>query len=153
MFVRELSADPLAWLASKLSDLPEVLKEAGVSADVAGPDDAGNSGAPSRTSWTRSSGWSARCGAVNWARLRRVPSRQRTGRLALAEPAGCGAFLLSHYGSHPLLLPALPRLILRRQAPEFDRDEPADERAGLRLNLPAVEPSSGEVASLVIARR
>ena len=40
VFVRELSADPIAWLASKLSDLPEVLKEAGVSADVAGPDDA-----------------------------------------------------------------------------------------------------------------
>jgi hypothetical protein len=40
VFVRELSADPIAWLASKLSGLPEVLKEAGVSADVAGPDDA-----------------------------------------------------------------------------------------------------------------
>ena len=40
VFVRELSADPIAWLASKLSDLPEVLKEAGLSADVAGPDDA-----------------------------------------------------------------------------------------------------------------
>jgi hypothetical protein len=40
VFVRELSADPIAWLATKLSDLPEVLKEAGVAADVAGPDDA-----------------------------------------------------------------------------------------------------------------
>ena len=40
MFVRELSADPIAWLATKLSDLPEVLKEAGVTAGVAGPDDA-----------------------------------------------------------------------------------------------------------------
>jgi hypothetical protein len=40
VFVRELSADPIAWLAVKLSDLPEVLKEAGVSADIAGPDDA-----------------------------------------------------------------------------------------------------------------
>ena len=40
VFVRELSADPIAWLATKLSDLPEVLKEAGVSADVAGPGDA-----------------------------------------------------------------------------------------------------------------
>ena len=40
VFVRELSADPIAWLAAKLSDLPEVLKEAGVSADVAGPGDA-----------------------------------------------------------------------------------------------------------------
>ncbi len=40
VFVRELSADPIAWLALKLSDLPEVLKEAGVSADVSGPDDA-----------------------------------------------------------------------------------------------------------------
>ena len=42
VFVRELSADPIAWLAAKLSDLPEVLKEAGVAADVAGPDDAEN---------------------------------------------------------------------------------------------------------------
>jgi hypothetical protein len=40
VFVRELSADPIGWLAVKLSDLPEVLKEAGVSADVAGPGDA-----------------------------------------------------------------------------------------------------------------
>ena len=42
VFVRELSADPIAWLAGKLSDLPEVLKEAGVAADMAGPDDAEN---------------------------------------------------------------------------------------------------------------
>ena len=40
VFVRELSADPIAWLAVKLSDLPEVLKEAGVSADIAAPGDA-----------------------------------------------------------------------------------------------------------------
>jgi hypothetical protein len=39
-FDRELSQDPIAWLAVKLSDLPGVLKDAGVSADVAGPDDA-----------------------------------------------------------------------------------------------------------------
>ena len=40
VFVRELSADPIAWLAGKLSDLPQVLKDAGVAADVAGQDDA-----------------------------------------------------------------------------------------------------------------
>ena len=40
VFVPELSQDPIAWLATKLSDLPGVLKEAGVSADVAGPGDA-----------------------------------------------------------------------------------------------------------------
>lgn len=40
VFVRELSADPLGWLGRKLSDLPEVLKEAGVSADIADPGDA-----------------------------------------------------------------------------------------------------------------
>ena len=40
VFERELSADPIGWLGRKLSDLPEVLKEAGVSADIAGPDDA-----------------------------------------------------------------------------------------------------------------
>ena len=42
VFVRELSADPIAWLAVKLSDLREVLKEAGVSADIAAPGDAEN---------------------------------------------------------------------------------------------------------------
>ena len=40
VFDRELSSDPIAWLATKLSDLPGVLKEAGVSPDVAGPEDA-----------------------------------------------------------------------------------------------------------------
>jgi hypothetical protein len=40
VFERDLSADPIGWLGRKLSDLPGVLKEAGVSADVAGPDDA-----------------------------------------------------------------------------------------------------------------
>jgi hypothetical protein len=40
VFVRELSEDPISWLAVKLSDLPGVLKEAGVAADVAGPEDA-----------------------------------------------------------------------------------------------------------------
>ena len=40
VFVRELSQDPIQWLAARLSDLPGVLKEAGVSADVAGPGDA-----------------------------------------------------------------------------------------------------------------
>src|SRR5258708_20703931 len=39
VFERELSADPIGWLRRKLSDLPEVLKEAGVSADLAAPDD------------------------------------------------------------------------------------------------------------------
>jgi hypothetical protein len=42
VFVSELSADPIAWLAGKLSDLPQVLKDAGVAADVAGLDDAEN---------------------------------------------------------------------------------------------------------------
>jgi hypothetical protein len=40
VFVPELSQDPISWLAVKLSDLPGVLKEAGVAADVAGPEDA-----------------------------------------------------------------------------------------------------------------
>jgi hypothetical protein len=40
VFVRELSQDPIQWLAAKLSDLPGVLKDAGVSADIASPDDA-----------------------------------------------------------------------------------------------------------------
>ena len=40
VFVRELSRDPIQWLATRLSDLPGVLKEAGVDADVAGPGDA-----------------------------------------------------------------------------------------------------------------
>jgi hypothetical protein len=40
VFARELSSDPIGWLGRKLSDLPELLKEAGVSADAAGADDA-----------------------------------------------------------------------------------------------------------------
>lgn len=40
VFVRELSADPIGWLGRKLSDLPGVLKDAGVSADLAAPGDA-----------------------------------------------------------------------------------------------------------------
>jgi hypothetical protein len=39
-FDRDLSRDPMQWLAVKLSDLPGVLKEAGVDADVASPEDA-----------------------------------------------------------------------------------------------------------------
>jgi hypothetical protein len=40
VFVRELSQDPIQWLAVRLSDLPGVLKEAGVAADVASAQDA-----------------------------------------------------------------------------------------------------------------
>ena len=39
-FDRDLSRDPMQWLAVKLSDLPGVLKEAGVDADVASLEDA-----------------------------------------------------------------------------------------------------------------
>jgi hypothetical protein len=40
VFVRELSADPLGWLAGRLADLDGVLAEAGFPAGTAGPDDA-----------------------------------------------------------------------------------------------------------------
>ncbi|QUQ65375.1 hypothetical protein [Kutzneria sp. CA-103260] len=40
VFTRELSADPLGWLAGKLADLDGVLAEAGFPADTVGPDDA-----------------------------------------------------------------------------------------------------------------
>jgi hypothetical protein len=40
VFVRELSADPLGWLAAKLADLDDLVATAGFPADVAGPDDA-----------------------------------------------------------------------------------------------------------------
>jgi len=40
VFVRELSADPLRWLAEKLSDLPDILAGAGFGPETAGPDDA-----------------------------------------------------------------------------------------------------------------
>lgn len=36
---RDLSRDPIQWLAVRLSDLPGVLKEAGVDTDVASPED------------------------------------------------------------------------------------------------------------------
>jgi hypothetical protein len=40
VFVRELSADPLGWLQQQLSDLPAVLKRAGVPEGTADPSDA-----------------------------------------------------------------------------------------------------------------
>jgi hypothetical protein len=40
VFLRELSADPLGWLAGQLADLPAVLDRAGVPQDVADPTDA-----------------------------------------------------------------------------------------------------------------
>ena len=39
-FLRELSADPLGWLAAQLADLPAVLERAGVPPEVADPSDA-----------------------------------------------------------------------------------------------------------------
>jgi hypothetical protein len=39
-FLRELSSDPLGWLAAQLADLPAVLDRAGVDQDVADPSDA-----------------------------------------------------------------------------------------------------------------
>jgi hypothetical protein len=39
-FLRELSADPLGWLAGQLADLPAILDRAGVPQDVADPSDA-----------------------------------------------------------------------------------------------------------------
>jgi hypothetical protein len=40
VFVRELSADPLGWLAGKLADLEALAVAAGFPADTVGPDDA-----------------------------------------------------------------------------------------------------------------
>jgi hypothetical protein len=40
VFARELSADPLGWLAAKLADLDDLVATAGFPADAAGPDDA-----------------------------------------------------------------------------------------------------------------
>jgi hypothetical protein len=40
VFVRELSADPLGWVAARLADLPGLLAEAQFPPDTAGPGDA-----------------------------------------------------------------------------------------------------------------
>src|SRR5579859_418679 len=40
VFLRELSADPLAWLGGKLADMDGILAEAGFPPDTAGPPDA-----------------------------------------------------------------------------------------------------------------
>jgi hypothetical protein len=40
VYVRELSADPLGWLAGQLADLDDLVATAGFPADAAGPDDA-----------------------------------------------------------------------------------------------------------------
>jgi hypothetical protein len=42
VFLRELSADPLGWLAGQLADLQGILDRAEVSQDVAEPSDAGS---------------------------------------------------------------------------------------------------------------
>jgi hypothetical protein len=42
VFLRELSADPLGWLAGELADLPGILDRAGVPQDTADPSDAGS---------------------------------------------------------------------------------------------------------------
>jgi hypothetical protein len=42
VFVRELSADPLGWVGSKLDDLPGLLKEAGLPEETAHPSDPEN---------------------------------------------------------------------------------------------------------------
>jgi hypothetical protein len=42
VFLRELSADPLGWLAGQLGDLPAVIEGAGMPQDVADPADAGS---------------------------------------------------------------------------------------------------------------
>jgi hypothetical protein len=39
-FLRELSSDPLGWLATQLADLPGILERAGLPAEVADPSDA-----------------------------------------------------------------------------------------------------------------
>jgi len=39
-FLRELSSDPLGWLAAQLADLPAILERAGVPSEVAAPSDA-----------------------------------------------------------------------------------------------------------------
>ncbi len=42
VFVRELSQDPLGWLAGQLADLPAILDRAGLPPDTADPADAGS---------------------------------------------------------------------------------------------------------------
>jgi hypothetical protein len=42
VFLKELSADPLGWLAGQLADLPAVLERGGAAQDVADPSDAQN---------------------------------------------------------------------------------------------------------------
>jgi hypothetical protein len=42
VFLRELSSDPLGWLAGQLADLPGILERAGVPQDIAAPSDAGS---------------------------------------------------------------------------------------------------------------
>ena len=87
VFVRELSADPIAWLALKLSDLPEVLKEAGVGADVAGPDDAEELRRAVPDILDTTERMLGRVHSGELGRPRRRSRRLRTGRLALADPA------------------------------------------------------------------
>ncbi|WP_449474821.1 hypothetical protein [Streptomyces abikoensis] len=94
VFVEELSADPLPWLAGKLSDVPALLKETGVppgeltEADAAGL----HAAVPEITDTVRrllERVWSGELGRRGRARLR--AGHQRADQLAVAPGAALAA--------------------------------------------------------------
>ncbi|MBV9450586.1 MAG: hypothetical protein JO345_32320 [Streptosporangiaceae bacterium] len=89
VFVRELSADPLGWLAGKLADLDGLLAEAGFPQDTAGPGDARDlrDAAPEIIDATRRLLDKVRAGELGNPPLAEVPAADRTAAGADGEPA------------------------------------------------------------------
>ena len=85
VFVRELSADPLGWLAGRLADLDDLVASAGFPADVAGPDDARHlrDAVPEIVDVTRR--------LLDRVRAGELGQPPRDAALAGAAPAGTGA--------------------------------------------------------------
>lgn len=76
VFAEELSADPLGWLDRKLSDLPELLKQAGMPAGTADDGDAAEL---------------ARCVPEILAAAGRLLGKVRSGELGQAPAGAAGA--------------------------------------------------------------
>ena len=123
VFDTELSADPLKWLAVKLSDLPELLKEVAGPADVAAPDDAKSLRRFVPEILDTTERMLGRVHSGELGRPRRRSRRLRAGRLALADPAhNCGC--------------RFPAYTARKTTPKIRRSAPRSRRR--RAGAPGV---------------
>lgn len=85
VFARELSADPLGWLAARLADLDGLLAEAGFPAEAVAPEDAGSlrAAAPEIVDVTRR--------LLERVRSGELGNPPKAGALAAATPVAAGS--------------------------------------------------------------